>query len=744
MRRVLFISLILFSAVSSVSSQVLKTGNTYVSATIEALTGLVTIRLAPGTNFDPILSYPQKSFVYVMVGDRIFTNNNIGLHVTDDPRYGGFLSDGVNQKIADTVRTTWSNKNGCDIIQDVYPVLLDASGQIVIKWKVKNNSNTPVWGQAQFLLDIAVVDDLDAPPILSRGGYRQTWERADTANDGISWFFAAFENKLPNAPSFDPGISGMGYTYDVNHSLGLKKPKLMTYGDWGSPLGSALVDNLWGPPSNVQWGTTYSDPAILFEWDGVGIAVGKTTEIARTSYGTGEYALCYGQLFGLVLYPRRFHWNTSTYQPNPGVIEFYAFNSYSPNPQDSNYGPASSNTYLKLHVGPNLRVTYPSLNNENQKRQQQLTMPSGYISPSEVGIAFWHVVADKQPGCKDHISSWLKFTAEGSLSAVGPIFTGDDTCEHNVLIDCPDKDILPPIADNLKSTSSFPYTRTFDVHDDRTNDEGLDKILGVAQPGSNTDLDKFSVSVTGFDPCSKAKQTVTVIQLDSTAGGCFDFTLTDCGGNDTLYSVCLPAMNIDSPPDTLPPVVSVIRKIVGVNGIPPCDGLCDSILITETRSYDVGLRGITVAAPNNMQVFSDNIPIGSPTQRLLICVLDSTKDASITIRATDTVGNYTDATFCYDVAEGSVLGVEAINDLELIGNPASKQTVLRITLGVSQTVNISVLDMTGRVISTRSLGMLPPGVTDTPISTTELAGGTYYIVAEWDGRQYAKKLSVIK
>src|SRR6187402_1699008 len=50
--------------------------------------GLITIRKFPGTNLDPILSYPQKSFISVMVGDKIYTNNHTGSNISGDPRFG--------------------------------------------------------------------------------------------------------------------------------------------------------------------------------------------------------------------------------------------------------------------------------------------------------------------------------------------------------------------------------------------------------------------------------------------------------------------------------------------------------------------------------------------------------------------------------------------------------------------------------------------------------------------------------
>ena len=84
------------------------------------------------------------------------------------------------------------------------------------------------------------------------------------------------------------------------------------------------------------------------------------------------------------------------------------------------------------------------------------------------------------------------------------------------------------------------------------------------------------------------------------------------------------------------------------------------------------------------------------------------------------------------------------NDIELIGNPASSHTLLRIRLGESQTVTVRVLDMTGRTLRTILPGRVEAGSTDIDIETADLSAGTYYLVAEWSGRQYAKKLQVVK
>jgi hypothetical protein len=546
----------------------------------------------------------------------------------------------------------------------VYPVTLEASGQIVMRWKIRNlQVNQPVWGQAQFLLDLQVGDQNpnDGAPVLTRYGYRPIWEQYNHASTyGIPWFFAAFENKLPNPPTFDPGITGVGYTHDVNYKLGLKKPAVLTLGDWGSQSGvSALVDFLWGVSGSAPWGSAYNDAALLYQWDGIGIGGGKTSEIARTSYGTGEFGICTGQLFGIVFYPRHFRWDGVGYNPSPANVEFYAFDVYSPLPADPNYGPPSANTYLTIHTGPNLRVIDPPTT--DPKIQKQLTGPAaGYIPQYGVGTAFWTITADKATTCVGTLDSWLKFTAVSSLSGTGPIFfnSGDgDTCEHRLKIDCVEEDFIAPMVFNEAEKKVFPFEKTFEVRDNRPKDKGIDKASWVVQPGSNTDASNFTITV---DPtivsCSKLAHKYTITQKDSTKGGCFDFTFVDCVGNDTTYSVCFSARPVTPTPDTLDPQVSVIEHTPGFAGAPPCNGRCDSLLFTDNRQYDVGLKSVGPIAGTaiNMSFDGLNVPFGSKTWRGKVCVIDTMQNGSITLRIQDTADNYIDTTFIYCTVEDTI------------------------------------------------------------------------------------------
>ena len=114
----------------------LKTGQKYVTAIVDHGSGWVQVKIFPGKPNDGTLSYPQKSFVSFNVNGKVYTNNDVGLS-SPLPANTIILKDGVLTKRAgakpntDTVVCTWSNKDGVDLIQEIYPVLLEKSEQIV-------------------------------------------------------------------------------------------------------------------------------------------------------------------------------------------------------------------------------------------------------------------------------------------------------------------------------------------------------------------------------------------------------------------------------------------------------------------------------------------------------------------------------------------------------------------------------------------------------------------------------------
>lgn len=625
----------------------LKTGQRDVTAIVDHGSGWVQVKRYPGNNMDGTLSYYQKSFVSFSINGKVYTNNDVGLS-SPLPANTFIMKDGVLSRIkgkslnTDTIRCVWPNKDGVDLIQEVYPVLFEKSEQIVFRWKVLNKTSSPIIVAVQYLLDIQVGDQNytnDGAPLLTRYGYRPDWDKFEpSTGTGVPWFYIAFQYPLPNSPSFDPGLSGQGYTDNTVANLGLTKPIRQTIGNWPD-----LIQSRWGPPAPLPNGA-YTDCATLLEFpSGIG-QTNKESMVAATSYGTGEFATCKGQLFGVIFYPLRIKWQPPNLNPDPFTVDFFAFN-----PQKMTGAP---NTKLTLSVGPYLTITGPSPVTNGGKSQTQAVAPAGYISPLGVGTASWTVKPQKVTQCSSDLYSTLSFIGE-SPGLGYPIFvnesTGSDSCEHPIIIECANEDKNPPIIDAFVSIDTF--NTEFNVHDDRpVTDKGLKSITWRYRLG--TDSTKFDVSYSpNIGPCAtmdRAKHKIKVFQKDSTAGGCIDFTFEDCVGNISDTEVCFVAHNVPANPDLLPPVFTIVERLGKFDSASAlCNNHFDSLLVTDIRPLDRGLLNLNVIASNNMQLRSLPITKGTTSHAFALMVIDSMKNGSITIRAMDLDSNFTDTTLTY-------------------------------------------------------------------------------------------------
>ena len=430
MRKLILSTFILFTTLPAFSQGgiPMKTGHRDVTAVVDPGSGWVQVKRFPGNIMDGTLSFYQKSFVSFSVNGKVFTNNDVGLP-TPLTANTSILKNGILQRIGDTIRCTWANKDNVDLIQEVYPVLFDKSEQIVLRWKAMNNTGSPVNIAVQYLLDVQVGDGKytnDGAAILTRNGYSPQWRSYDGSDsNSIPAYYMAFQYPLPHAPSFDPGLDGTGYTDNSYHNLGLTKPIRLTVGDW-----TKLIAERWGPPSPIPTGH-YTDASILLEYPESIVQTGTESDVALTSYGTGEFATCKGQIFGVVMFPGRIEWTPPDLTPNPFTVEFHAFN-----PHES--APAPQTT-LTLTVGQDLTITGPLPIDNNGKSQTQFVGNGGMIVPLGVGVASWTVQATKETQCFTDIISSLKFT--GASPGLGyPIFindaNGSDTCEHAIVIEC--------------------------------------------------------------------------------------------------------------------------------------------------------------------------------------------------------------------------------------------------------------------------------------------------------------------
>jgi hypothetical protein len=494
-RQVISVLCIIFMA-SSVFAQSLTTGHKYVTAIVDPGQGWVQVKLWPGKPLDGTLSYSKKSFVTFLVGETLFTNNDVGL--TPFPENAKLLTDGVLKKIGDTVRCIWSNKNGVDLIQEVYPVLFEKSEQIVYSWKAVNKTDSVMSVSVQYLLDLQVGDMNyvnDGAPILTPFGYRPIWDQfTDTSKRGIPGFYFSFQYTLPNSPSFNLGISGQGYLDSSNVNLGLTKPWRQTIGDW-----NPLIQVGWGPPPSLPGGT-YADAATLLEFKSAAASPGTETLIARTSYGTGEYESCNGQLFALFFPPHKELDNSFLRLPNPFDLELYVFDPQS-------ISPAKPDT-ITLNVGDHLQIIAPDPITGGGKMQTQFL---DSIPPLGVWKPKWTLQYDTTGTAGQDIISSLKFTAS-SPSLGHPIFV-PDTCEHNITLvqqstsDVKERDIPSMDVTIVPNPASEKVTIRFDLEKNKDMLLQMTDILGhivktervmAASEGEN----EYQLDLRGISPGS--------------------------------------------------------------------------------------------------------------------------------------------------------------------------------------------------------------------------------------------------
>ncbi len=712
----------------------LKTGQKYVTAIVDPGSGWVQVKIFPGKPYDGTLSYPQKSFVSFDVNGKVFTNNDVGLGVL--PANTFILKDGVLTKRkgtrsnTDTIVCTWPNKEGVDLIQEIYPVLLEKSEQIVFRWKAVNKTTSNVIVAVQYLLDVQVgIDNIvnDGSPILTRYGYRPNWDMFTTGiGTGVPPFYLSPQNKLPNSPTFDPGITGTGYTDNVYVNLGLTKPYRQTIGDWNK-----LIEVRWGPPTPLPNGQ-YTDAATLFEFNGATAIPNKETPLAATSYGTGEFATCRGQLFGMIMYPLRLKWEPPNLSPNPFTIDFFAFN-----PQQIG---AATNSTLTLSVGDQLTIIDPLPTFNNGKSQTQALGVGGVIPALGVGAVSWKVQAATSDTCQQDIISSLKFFAV-SPNLGYPIFvndaTGTDTCEHAILIECsnPNRDTLPPIHDPI--IVNVNGDKRMLVHDDRSKDTGLKSITWKAV--GNTDTSNFVVTVTpDILPCSKNMHSISIHQIDTSKSGCFDITFEDCLGNTSDTVVCFNAKYPPYIPDTIAPMI--FDKITVSNKI-------GTFIMTDTTVIDTGISQLTVLPPvygtASAAIDPPLVPCSKLVHQVYLSRKDSLHSECIKYAVTDCAGNMTIDSICFV----GTLAVKSNPDeriFSILGNPSSGKATILLTLESAQDITLRIVDPLGREVRRLDINGLSQGENLIPLQTNEFASGTYYVIVEIDGKEFAKSLKVLR
>jgi len=658
-----------------------RTGNQYVTAQVDEGSGNLTIFQGPPSGPNLRLSYDGKSFLTVKIGDRYFTNNPFS------QRKDGILSGAILNIISDrtgkkndTIICTWPKVNNVDIVQISYPVTFSRSGQIVTKFKAINHNEVAITVQPQFLLDVNV--DNDKAKILTRYGYKPNWAQFYQGNPlaDVPPYFLSFKYDLPGTPpgNFGP-IIAQGYTNFP--TLGLMQPTRFTIGDW-----SILVDSLWGPTNPLPNGE-YGDNAELFEWGGSGVLPNGSAEIGSFSYGTGEPEICGGRLLGLTFYPHNLSWNklTNNYDPNPFEVETFIFNT--------DKIETASSIKIKLTVDPGLKIIDPPDATANGLQEEQIP-PPGASNPFEAPLlARWKVVATPRTDCTQDTTLNMYLSGKSSFDPV----TFAAECPMPLMLECPNIDKDPPIVSGIDSSKKFIYS--FDVHDDRTGDFGLQTIDQQFTGKQPSDVSAFTVDISPqFDPnsCSKKVHKITITQKDSTIGGCFDYTFTDCAGNKTLWNICFPAHPvINNPiPDTIAPRILFISGLGQISS-KSCGYKCDTVFVKDDSTYDKGLKSIDAVSASNMGLTIQPFAEGTLRRGFIVCVNDTLLSGSITIEAQDVAGNKSTATYDYCPVKDTlppVITISPINNGVWHVNVADKRAWDRgiRTITLSGTSNVTV------------------------------------------------------
>ncbi|MEA1980717.1 MAG: T9SS type A sorting domain-containing protein, partial [candidate division Zixibacteria bacterium] len=73
-------------------------------------------------------------------------------------------------------------------------------------------------------------------------------------------------------------------------------------------------------------------------------------------------------------------------------------------------------------------------------------------------------------------------------------------------------------------------------------------------------------------------------------------------------------------------------------------------------------------------------------------------------------------------------------------NPFSDQTNISYTLGKEASVQISIIDILGKDVLTRDLGMIPAGEHNTTINNQDLSPGIYFYTLTAGGNSQTRKM----
>ena len=80
-----------------------------------------------------------------------------------------------------------------------------------------------------------------------------------------------------------------------------------------------------------------------------------------------------------------------------------------------------------------------------------------------------------------------------------------------------------------------------------------------------------------------------------------------------------------------------------------------------------------------------------------------------------------------------------IAGISLYPNPASSNATLDLTISTPSIVSVQISDLSGKIVSTQDLGMLPTGINQTTIDSSQFKNGMYYVTVSANGTSLTRK-----
>lgn len=642
-RKILF-ALFLLVCAAPAFAQTATTGNAWVSAQVDSMTGQVTVKA--GGKF---LSYPGMSFLGLRIDGKYYSNNVQAVPgKLADPIGSGtaqqlpdvLLDNGTTTVIAGRIKTVWfDTANAIYIEQDVYPVQFAASGQIVISVLVTSTAGHAV--QGQYLLDNQA-DVEGNPNILNSNGYdARAWQLLQGAS------LPSFFLEMQGTP-VSPATIGM---CDVNDSfaptpMGLTQPSIVYHCDW-----DVVSDYTFGAPMQ---GSNASDMATLIQWPSLNSKPGST-EIFRFSLGTTEAKQCSGNAVAYNFLPSHIVWDdvTETYSPNPFNVLSLVFNPS-----------GSTITNIKATQTANAPVHFwPSA-----------TIAGTQLAPNAAAAFLWRDSVDAISGCPGGTTqATLQFDASGT--GLGTPAFGN--CAHQIAVDCPPAKTHRPLSSVTSLSGSFDGSACNAKH-----------VTKVAFDTGSPKLDIKSIAVTAsqnmrvllppFFGSDSVRYSVDVI--DSLLDGLAVITITDSGNvssRDTTH-YCTIA-------DIAKPVVTAETTGPGQY----------SIVVTDSAAWARGINTIDVTDTLNVVVSPSTHIAGNCAPAVNFTI--ARREQSIyhaLVRVTDCAGNQESLSIFG--AEDGVNTDPAAHTIRVYPNPTTDAFTLELP---DLPTPVTIVDMMGRTVA---------------------------------------------